>query len=163
MSEGLGGIPELTTSDICAALAGANKAGLKLLIGQVCGEGDINAICDTFRPEVIRLSKRLKWRSDELTMARIAKLLDIVVYESLSPNKCPTCRGTKHDITNPVKSCETCKGTGGFAIPQSAKAEYLGMSGRAWRKTWKDREDDIRTLLEIRLHQARVSICNKLY
>ena len=163
MSEGLGGVPELTTSDICAALAGANEAGLELLIGQVCGEGDINAICETFLPDAIRLSKRLKWRSDEQTMVRIVKLLDIVVYQSLSPNKCPTCRGTKHDLDNPVKSCETCKGTGGFTIPQSAKAEYLGMTGRAWRKTWSEREEDLKMLLERRLHQAKLSICNHLY
>ena len=158
-----GGIPELTTSDIAAALTGANKAGLNLLLGQICGVGEYKAIYELFLPEAIKVAIRFKWRSDKLTRTRTERLLDIVLSESLLSRRCPSCRGTKYSIINKAKPCESCNGTGLFNNFDYLKAQYLGISDRAWRKTWREREKDLKVLLDRRAHQAKRKIINNLY
>ena len=158
-----GGIPELTTSDIAAALAGTNKAGLKLLIGQICGMSEYKALYELFLPEVHRLGLRLKWRLDEHTQARAGKLLHIVLSESLLSRKCPSCHGTKYSSINPAEHCPTCKGTGLTQNFDYLKAQILEISDRAWRKTWKEREKDIQALLDRRAYQAKRRIIINLY
>ena len=158
-----GGIPELTTSDIAAALNGANEAGLKLLIAQVCGTGEYKALYALFIPEVHRLGVRLKWRTDAITRARTGKLLDIVLSESILSRKCPSCHGTKYSFINPAEFCPTCKGTGLTQNFDYLKARILGISDRAWRKTWKEREKDIQALLDRRAYQAKRKIIINLY
>ena len=163
-----GGRPELTTSDIAAALTGANKAGLSLLIGQICGVSHYKAVYDLFLPEAIKVATRLKWHSDKLTRARIAKLLDLVLSESLLSYKCPSCRGTKfsvmnHSMANNAKPCESCNGTGLFNNFDYLKAKHLEISDRAWRKTWREREKELKALLDRRAYQAKRKIINNLY
>lgn len=158
-----GGSPELTTSDLAAALAGTNKAGLKLLLGQICGVSEYKEVYALFLPEVIRIAKRLNWRTDTLTHARTGKLLDIVLSESLLSRKCPSCHGTKYSIINPAAHCESCGGTGLFNNFDYLKAQYLEISDRAWRKTWREREKDIKALLDRRAYQAKRRIIINLY
>ena len=158
-----GGRPELTVSDIAAALTGANKAGLSLLIGQICGISEYKAIYGLFLPEVMRVANRLNWRSDKPTQARIAKLLDLVLSESILSYKCPNCHGTKYSYINPSKPCESCNGTGLFNNFDYLKAKHLEISDRAWRKTWREREKDLKALLDRRAYQAKRKIINNLY
>ena len=153
----------LTASDVAAALAGANEPGLRLLIGQICGVSEYKDVYDLFLPEAMKVSKRLKWRTDAITVARIRKLLDIVLIESIASNKCPSCHGTKYSFINPSKFCELCSGTGLTKRFDYLKARHLGISDRAWRKTWKERESDLKALLERRTHQAKRSIRINLY
>ena len=158
-----GGIPELTTSDINAALAGANKAGLELLIGQVCGAADFKTLYETFLPETLRCANRLKWSLVGSGAARVHKLLQIVLFEAISARKCPSCRGTKRSLLNPVDKCPTCYGSGVWFGYDRAKAKYLGISDQAWRKTWREREKDIQALLDRRIYQAKKRIHANLY
>lgn len=153
----------LTASDVAAALSGANKAGLNLLIGQICGISEYNELYGLFLPEALRVSKRLKWRTDDTTRARTHKLLDLVLVESIASNKCPSCHGTKYSYINPSKFCELCGGTGLTKRFDYLKAKHLGISDRAWRKTWRERESDLKALLDRRIHQAKRSIINNLY
>lgn len=158
-----GGRPELTTADISAALAGANKAGLDLLIGQICGVSEYKVIYGLFLPEAIKVATRLKWRTDSGTQVRTRRLLDIVLSESLLSRRCPSCHGTKYSIINPSQYCESCNGTGLFNNFDYLKAQYLEISDRAWRKTWREREKDLIALLERRAYQAKRKIINNLY
>jgi hypothetical protein len=153
----------LTASDVSAALAGANEPGLRLLLGQICGVSEYKAVYDLFYPEAIKVARRLKWRSDSVTLARTRKLLDIVLIESIASNKCPSCHGTKYSYINPSKFCELCSGTGLTKRFDYLKAKHLGVSDRAWRKTWRERESDLKALLDRRTHQAKRSIINNLY
>ena len=84
-----------------------------------------SAIYDLFLPEAMKVSARLKWRTDKPTQERIRKLLDIVLSESLLSRRCPSCHGTKNSIINPAKHCEACKGTGLFNNFDYLKANYL--------------------------------------
>ena len=153
----------LTASDVAAALAGANKAGLALLLGQICGTSEYNAIYGLFWPETIKLANRLNWRTDEPTLVRMGRLLDIVLSESILSKKCPSCRGTKYSFINPADPCPTCKGTGLNINFDYLKAQYLEISDRAWRKTWRERERDIKALLDRRSYQAKRKIISNLY
>jgi len=114
-------------------------------------------------PEVIKVSTRLNWRSDQPTQARTRKLLDLVLSESLLSRRCPSCHGTKRSIINPARECDSCKGTGLFNNFDYLKAQYLDISDRAWRKTWREREKDIKALLDRRAYQAKRKIINNLY
>ncbi len=163
ISEGFGGVPELTVSDIAAALAGADPAGLSLLLCQVCGESDFKALYATFYPEAIKLSKRLKWRSAGSIQARTGKLLEVVLFEAMCDKKCPSCRGTQYSLLDPSKPCRTCKGTGSWMVPDYVKAEYIGVSKGAFSRVWLGREDELRYLLDRRLYRAETKIFDNLY
>lgn len=158
-----GGRSELTTSDIAAALAGANKPGLDLLIGQVCGESDFKALYGLFLPQVYRLANRLKWSLTGNGEPRMAKLLQIVLFEAIAPRKCPSCKGTRYSLLNLSQKCPTCYGAGVWFGYDRAKAKYLGISDQAWRKTWREREKDIQALLDQRMYQAKRQIQANLY
>ena len=158
-----GGIPELTTSDIAAALTGTNEAGLKLLLSQICGTSEYKALYDLYLPEVQRLAVRLKWRLDKPTQDRAYKLLHIVLSESILSRKCPSCHGTKYSFINPAEFCPTCKGTGLTQNFDYLKAKILGISDRGYRKTWREREKDVQALLDRRVYQAKRKIIINLY
>jgi len=144
----------LTAALVSAAMAGANKPGLELLIGQVCGRADISALHDVFYPEVESTAKRLNWRLRASDAARAGCLLRIVIVETLLDKKCPSCRGTKYSKIEPSKHCRTCKGTGVWVMHDFAKAEYIGISPAAFSKTWIERQEELKYLLGRRIYQA---------
>ena len=163
ISEGFGGIPDLTTADIAASLAGANKPGLMVLIAKVCGNGDSKAIYETFFPEVLRRGCREKWRLRAADEARAGKLLEIAINETVGTNICPSCKGVKHSLINPTETCQLCDGTGKWLIYDQQKADYLGISARAYRKIWRERLEIIKGLIEAREGQAKQKIYKNLF
>ena len=169
ISEGFGGIPDLTTSDIAAALAGANKAGVYLLLAKDCGlpeltaKKEYKAICGLFYPEVHKLAKRLKWRLHGTQRRTLDIFTDIVVADVIAGTRCPSCRGTKYSLINPSNECRTCRGTGVYVIPDKEKARQMGISPSAYCKNWVRKEPDIKSLLERRIYQAEQSIYRKLH
>jgi hypothetical protein len=158
--DGIGGIPELTPSDLAACCAGANEAGFLLLTYQVCGVGEYKRLHATFLPEAIRLARRLKWslkRPERLDM-----FLKVMLVEAIADKRCPSCRGTKYSLMSPSSECRTCRGTGIYMLQDYAKAEIMEISKQAYSKTWYPREKDIKALFDRRIYQAKQSIFKRL-
>ena len=163
ISEGFGGIPDLTTSDIAAALYNCNKPGLMVLLAKVCGEGDYKAIYEVLFPQVLRRGFREKWRLRPSDEARAGKLLEIAIKETVGTNICPSCKGVKHSLINPTEECQLCNGTGKWLIYDQQKADYLGISARAYRKIWRERLETIKSLIEAREWQAQQRFYKNLF
>ena len=168
ISEGFGGIPELTTSDICAALAGANKAGLAFLIARDAGLPEnclreYEAICGHFEKEVHKLAKRLKWPLRNSGTAKLVVFTRIQLAESIAGTRCPSCRGTRYSLIHPSELCRTCRGTGVYVLEDRIKANLMQISPPAYHKTWYPREKEVKMLFERRIYSAEKSIYSKLY
>jgi len=159
----IGGNSELSPADIAACCAGANEAGLNLLIMQVCGQGEYKAIYESFLPAVLRLALRLKWSQKAAGLARLDKFVRIMLCETISDRKCPSCRGTKFSLIDPSKACRTCRGTGVYVLPDSVKAELMNISKQSYSKTWVKREREVKDLFEWSIHDAKRSIYSKLH
>lgn len=72
-------------------------------------------------------------------------LCDIAIRAELLPNKCHMCNGVGH--INAIE-CSECLGTGNIKESDTAKGKRLGMSSTAYKKTWHDREMELRLVLQ---------------
>lgn len=158
-----GGIPELTTSDIAACLAGANITGMNILLKRVAGfEIAIQRIYDTVRDSALRVAWRNGWKLTDKGLEKLVILLYLAICEKVATNVCPSCRGTKYSILRPSEHCRTCRGTGKWKIDDYIKAKAIGISKSAYSQTWRERFDDLLLLLETREYQAKRSMYQML-
>ena len=154
-----GGIPELTTADLSACLAGADHAGLDLLLKRVTGLAVAhNDIYKQVRERCLRLAVRNGWKITEKSINKILILLFIAIYEQTADIVCPSCRGTKYSQLRPSEHCATCHGSGKWRIADPVKAELIGISKQGYSQTWRYRYDDIKIMLDTREYLAKKSI-----
>ena len=134
-----GGIPELTTSDIAACLAGGDNIGLMILMRR--DAGDTSAHKAAYRrlvKGVIRVAKQNRWKIKGAK--EVKSLLNLCLYEYIYPQKCPTCGGTGYYR---YKECGTCHGTTNYVLNDSQRAYAIGVHRSNYRRTWSTRHKQV--------------------
>ncbi len=164
ISEGYGGIPELTTSDIAACLSGADDIGLMILLRGVNGDTSSHqAAHEKLLKAVIRLAKEKKWKVNN-SGENIVNLLNLCLIEYICPIKCPTCKGTG---LYRYRECTTCHGTTNYTLNNTQRAKLIGVHksryGRTWQSRHKQVTEYINTTLPAHEYRAKRSIIKKLY
>ena len=149
-----GGIPELTTADLSACLAGADNIGLMVILRRVTD--DTSGHREAYKrlmKGIIRVAKQNRWKLGK-NDNKIKQLLNLCLYEYIYPIKCPTCRGTGYYR---YKECPTCHGTTNYTLNDSQRAYALGVHRSNWRRTWANRHKQVSEYLTIALpdHEGR--------
>ncbi|MBT8282135.1 MAG: hypothetical protein KJO86_00230 [Muriicola sp.] len=160
--DSIGGIPDLTAHDVCSALSGADEGGLRLLLSKILGVRQFEAIYRHFYPMAIALAKKDHWKLTARSVERISRLLELSIYEYTSTNVCPSCNGTKYSMIDKTKLCGFCRGSGRFTYPDRAKAEFLGVKGSSYSRTWRPRADKIVIMLGDSEYLAKKHIRRRL-
>lgn len=149
-----GGLPELTAADLSACLAGANTNGTELLLNRVAGlKISEKALFINLFIDVLRMAHRNGYKLTNKKAKRLEQLLTIALYEHLSGQICPSCKGTKYSLIDPSKPCSTCRGTGKYRLSDSQRAQVIGIKKQSWRH-WNDIYTDIEILLQSREYQV---------
>ena len=121
-----GGIPDITPEDIAGAMRHLHWLEYDLLDVKYCG-GSINR-----RGRIMSMVNGYfltKFRKND--KEELARMANDVVNEYISPNRCPSCHGTKEAvIANKTVVCPDCNGTG-------FKYQSWGMHNHIRDRGWK--------------------------
>ena len=86
--------------------------------------------------------------SNDWPVSMLNKIVKMVLCQEITPNICQTCNGTKNrEIENKTVECFTCKGTGHIKRSQGRCADYLGISLSAYKRTWKNNENHVYSII----------------
>lgn len=92
---------------------------------------------------------------EDWPMGKTVRLIHLAIDEALLTGRCRHCHGTglRTDRDRRV-SCDSCGGSGQESYSDFRRAAELGVSGTAWRRTWRERL----MVLRDELHQAEIVI-----
>ncbi len=128
------GVSELTSADIAAACAGANKFGVDIILAKIAGKStkDLDA---RLYGMVVDLIAKEKWKMRGKSK-RIEALLDLIIAEHINETRCASCHGTRYIL---AKRCTECNATGYIRFNDSLRAQLLGVDKSTFCKVWKER------------------------
>ena len=157
-----GGYGGLTTSDICASMAGSNKAGMALLIERVAGSRCIHSseFYILYR-QVVDLSIAGKWMIKKNT-EQLRTMLQMAILEHCVGGSCQSCKGARYQKIDLSKVCRRCKGTGHYHLTNEQKAKVISVRKSTWISIWEDRYYTIQLLLSEMEYFAMKTIYNQL-
>ena len=129
-----GGKPEITTEDVCAALARlpieASLYGRYLIL-------DDEVARDLLIRMLVDVCLDLGFEGD---LTRLRQLVNLGLSESHGRNKCPQCKGIGK---LGIQKCEHCHGSGLKRPTEASRAQALGIERGKFKKTWQQRYEQI--------------------
>lgn len=131
-----GGTPDLTPEDIAASLAGLGDGPYYLCrVKYVGDETSLTRLVDTATRKVIAAAKGITGtpRIPDL----YSRLVKLGIYEILTSNRCPICRGTGEYIVGDKPkpgACPVCEGKGTLDATDEFRAEVAEIPVESFRK-----------------------------
>lgn len=132
---GFGGIPDLSQTDIAAALAGLHGPAYWLMRLKYCGDvSQAKPLAESIAWHM--LSEAMAGGED--VSAQIArKLARVIVLQFTTGPVCEDCHGTGTAFEcATVKDCRPCGGTGRLAMTAERSATIAGVSAPTYRKRY---------------------------
>ena len=130
----IGGKPEITAEDVCAALARlpveASLYGRYLVLDdEIARELLIRMLVD--------VCLDMGFEGD---ITRLRQLVNLGLSESHGRNKCPQCKGVGKIG---IHKCEHCNASGLKRPTEASRAKALGIARGKFKKTWQHRYEQI--------------------
>jgi hypothetical protein len=132
---GFGGLPELSQTDIAAALAGLHGPAYWLLRLKYCGD------VSQAKP----LAESIAWHmlgeamagGDDVSAQIARKLARVIVLQFTTGPVCEDCHGTGTAFEGTrVKDCQSCRGSGRLSMTAGRSAQLAGVSEPTYRKRY---------------------------
>ena len=93
--------------------------------------------------EIRKIGKAQGWQSFSKRRqgeAFAVRLAELAVKEATMSDLCRRCNGKGYIPTGYARiDCFSCEGSGTMKRTEKFRAKFMGISGRAWRYTWRDR------------------------
>lgn len=137
-----GGIPDLTSSDIAAAMGigSLKREEADILLFKYCGDITVrSSIWAWHFEQIVRTARQesWRWRKGQLEILAVVTLSDF-----LADHICPACNGTQSAIIDNKKVyCPVCEGVGKLLPTDRMYRKHLGVSKSAFSSFWKRRVD----------------------
>jgi hypothetical protein len=159
---GRGGIPELSMTDVAAALSGLQGPAYWLMRLKYCGDASL------FQPLADSIAFRLLGEAmaggDDIGAQAARRLASIVVMQFTTGPVCEDCHGTGTAFQGAtVKDCAPCKGTGRLVMTESRSAGMIGVSPPTYRKKYARVVDKEVATLEALESHAFGHISRRIY
>ena len=132
---GRGGIPELSMTDVAAALSGLHGPAYWLMRLKYCGDYSMfQRLSDSI---AFRLIGEAMVGGDDIGVQEARKLASVVVMQFTTGPICEECHGTGTSFQgSTVKDCGPCKGSGRLVMTESRSAAIIGVSPPTYRKKY---------------------------
>ncbi len=151
---------ETTSLDIAACCAGCDKAGLSVLLERVAGNREVHQRdFYSLYQEVVGVASSQRWK---VKKDQIRTLLQIALFEHCQAGTCPSCKGTRFQISDPSKPCRRCKGAGKHMLHLNDKAEALKVAKKTWLDVWEARFHEVLSILQDKEYEAMRVIYRRL-
>lgn len=145
-----GGIPDLTSMDVAAAMGlGVDQLGAELLLVKYADDvGQLKPLRTRWFMYVMEWGKKQhQWKAKK--PGRFKNLSDVTLAEYLSLHVCPTCQGRGEvPVMKSFKQCTHCGGSGRIHPTSSQMASEIGVSQEDYHRTWESRVQWCRDELE---------------
>lgn len=135
---GFGGIPDLSQTDVAAALAGLHGPAYWLMRLKYCGDVSLaKPLADSIAWRM--LGEAMVGEGEDVS-AQVARKLSVVILMQFTTGPvCEDCHGTGTAFEGAtVRDCRPCGGTGRLVMTTERSANIAGVSAPTYRKRYAD-------------------------
>jgi hypothetical protein len=133
----------MTNADILAALGMThNRVGQGIVLARYAADYSMLVeVHDAGYAWAMTLAKERRWHPTRASVqVTLYKLVTLAIEELVAPQLCRTCRGRGQLLVRKrllIEDCPVCKGAGQRPRGDRARARFVEVDYRAWRRRWR--------------------------